>query len=88
MRRISLTSVTSAWRFQSCAAFLISLVATTMGLIYLPIDVAKDVRRKRSALHRPQLLRARNTLRDEQESQCIQSRLDEAQAEMLLREID
>lgn len=89
MRQISLTSVTSAWRFQSWAAFLISLVATTVGLIYLPIDVWPKAFVGTGLLFTvSSCFVLAKTLRDEHESQRIQSRLDEAQAEKLLREID
>lgn len=89
MRQISLTSVTSAWRFQSWAAFLISLLATTVGVFYLPIAIWPKAFVGTGLLFTvSSCFVLAKTLRDEHESQRIQSRLDEAQAEKLLRDID
>jgi hypothetical protein len=89
MRQISLTSDTGAWRFQSWAAFAISLLATTTGVLYLPISVWPKAFIATGLLFTvSSCFVLAKTLRDDHEAQRIQSRLDLAQAEKILREAD
>ena len=89
MRQISLTSDTGAWRFQSWAAFLISLVATATGVLYLPISVWPKAFVATGLLFTvSSCFVLAKTLRDEHEAQRIQNRLNEAQAEKILRDVD
>jgi hypothetical protein len=89
MRQISLTSDTGAWRFQSWAAFAISLLATTTGVLYLPISVWPKAFIATGLLFTvSSCFVLAKMLRDDHEAQRIQSRLDLAQAEKILREAD
>ena len=89
MRKISLTADTSAWRFQSWAAFLLSFSATIVGVLYLPIDIWPKAFVGTGVLFTiSSCFVLAKTLRDEHEGQRISHRLEEAQAEKILRDVD
>ncbi|MBZ8179562.1 YiaA/YiaB family inner membrane protein [Oscillatoria salina] len=77
----------SAWVFQVWASFLVSISATAIGIIYLPVDAwTKGFMGMGLAFTVGSTISLTKTTRDIYESKKIVSRLDEARIEKLLSE--
>jgi hypothetical protein len=77
----------SAWVFQSWAAFIISVSATALGITYLPVNNwVKGYMGMGLAFSVVSTFSLAKTTRDIHESKQIVSRIDEARVEKLLAE--
>lgn len=80
-------SHTAAWVFQTWAAFLLSTVGMTLGIIYLPVDIwVKSYLGMGMAFTVSSTLSLSKTVRDAHESKRILSKVEEARVEKLLAE--
>ncbi|HBL60078.1 MAG TPA: hypothetical protein DDZ80_16900 [Cyanobacteria bacterium UBA8803] len=77
----------SAWVFQVWASFMISISATAIGIIYLPVDNwTKGFMGMGLAFSVGSTISLAKTTRDIHESKRITARVDEARVEKLLSE--
>lgn len=75
----------TAWVVQAWASFIISVSATTLGVIYLPLDGwVKGYLGMGLAFTVGSTLSVAKTARDSHEAKKLLSRVDEAQVEKLL----
>ncbi len=78
---------TAAWIFQAWASFVISVSATTAGIIYLPVDGwVKGYMGMGLLFSIGSTMSLSKTVRDEHEAKKIAARIDEARVEKLLVE--
>jgi hypothetical protein len=74
-----------AWIFQTWAAFIISISATTIGITYLPVDGwVKGYLGMGFAFSIGSTISMTKTTRDEYEAKKLAARVDEARVEKLL----
>lgn len=86
--RVPLSSDTPAWRFQTWAAFVLSLGATTLGVIYLDVELwTKAYLGLGLWFTVSSTLALSKTVRDHHESQKIHTQVNEAQTERILRDM-
>lgn len=77
----------NAWVFQVWASFIISIFATSVGIIYLPVDAwTKAFMGMGLAFSVGSTMSLAKTTRDLHESKRIISRVDEARVEKILSE--
>ena len=77
----------SAWIVQAWASFIISLSATTIGIVYLPVDGwIKGYLGMGLTFTVGSTLSMAKTVRDVHESKKLTARVDEARVERLLAE--
>jgi len=77
----------SAWIFQSWASFILSVSATGIGIIYLPVDAwTKGYMGMGLLFTVGSTLSVAKTVRDLHEESRFTSRIDEARVERLLAE--
>lgn len=75
----------SAWIFQAWASFIISIFATSVGILYLPVDNwTKGFMGMGLAFSVGSTISLAKTTRDIHESKRITARVDEARVEKLL----
>ncbi len=80
---------TSAWVFQVWASFLLSLFATALGVIYLPVDGwIKGYLGMGLLFTVGSCFSLAKTIRDNHETAKLLSRLSEAKTERILREYE
>ncbi len=80
---------TKAWRFQVWAIFLISLVATTSGILYLNMDIwAKAFLAMGFLSTVSACFTLAKTLRDDHEAEKLINRVSSAKAEKILTEYE
>lgn len=80
---------TNAWIAQTWLSFAISVSATTLGIIYLPVDAwMKGYLGMGTLFSIGSTISLAKTIRDVEESKRITSRVDEAKLERLLAEYD
>jgi hypothetical protein len=79
----------SAWIFQSWMSFIIAISATTVGILYLPVDGwVKGYFGMGYLFTVGSTVSLSKTVRDIHESNKFMSRIDEAKLEKLLAEYD
>ena len=77
----------SAWIFQAWASFVISIFATSVGILYLPVDSwTKGFMGMGLAFSVGSTMSLAKTTRDIHESKRLTSRVDEARVEKILSE--
>ncbi len=77
----------AAWIFQAWASFIVSITATSIGIIYLPVDGwTKGFMGMGLAFSVGSTISLSKTQRDIHESKKIISKIDEAKIEKLLAE--
>lgn len=80
---------TSAWAFQVWISFLIALFTSTAGILYLPLPIwPKAFLGLGFFFTVAQSFTLAKTLRDQQESKRLLTRITEAKAEKILREFE
>lgn len=80
---------TNAWITQTWISFFLSLSATTMGILYLPVDIwVKGYLGMGFMFSIGSTVSLSKTIRDLEESKHILARLDEAKLERLLADYD
>ena len=80
---------TSAWIAQTWISFIISLSATTLGIVYLPVDGwVRGYLGMGVLFSVGSTISLSKTIRDVEESKRLTSRVDEAKLERLLAEYD
>jgi hypothetical protein len=80
---------TSAWIAQTWISFVISLSATSLGILYLPVDIwMKGYLGMGMLFSVGSTISLSKTIRDVEESKRMMSRIDEAKLERLLAEYD
>jgi hypothetical protein len=80
---------TSAWIFQTWASFIVATSATTIGILYLPVDHwIKGYLGMGMLFSIGSTISLSKTVRDVHESQRWLSRVDEAKLEKLLADHD
>lgn len=79
----------SAWIFQTWLAFILSLTATTIGIIYLPVDAwTKSFVGMGLAFSVTSTISLSKTQRDLHEGKKFTSKIEEARVEKILTEHD
>lgn len=79
---------TAAWRFQVIAAFVIAIVLTTGGIVYLPLNSwVKGYLMMGLYFTVSSAFGLAKTLRDHHESNQIVAKISEAKTEKMLREL-
>lgn len=85
MKSIGTQDHSSAWIFQTWASFILSVSATGIGIMYLPVDNwTKGFMGMGLAFSVGSTISLAKTTRDVHESKKITSRIDEAKLEKLL----
>lgn len=80
---------TNAWVVQTWLSFVISITATTVGIIYMPVDNwLKGYLGMGVLFSVGSTITLAKTVRDVEESKRMISRIDEAKLERLLAEYD
>jgi hypothetical protein len=83
------TTHTSAWVTQTWISFVISITATSIGIIYMPADTwIKGYLGMGMLFSIGSTIGLSKTIRDVEESKRMLSRIDEAKLERLLAEYD
>lgn len=78
---------TAAWMFQTWAAFILSTLGMTLGIIYLPVNIwVKSYLGMGLAFTVSSTIGLSKTVRDEHEAKRILSKVEEARVEKLLAE--
>jgi len=78
---------TAAWVFQTWAAFVLSTLGMTLGIIYLPVNIwVKSYLGMGLAFTVSSTISLSKTVRDEHEAKRILSKVEEARVEKLLAE--
>jgi len=79
----------SAWVIQTWLSFVVSLTATTVGIIYLPVDVwTKGFIGMGLAFSVTSTISLTKTQRDLHEGEKLTSKIEEARVEKILTEHD
>ena len=87
MKNVGNQEHSSAWIFQTWASFILSVSATAIGIIYLPVDNwTKSFMGMGLAFSVGSTLSLAKTTRDIHEAKRLTSRVDEARVEKLLAE--
>ena len=87
MERNMMDLDTQAWRLQVWIAFVLALSLTTVGVLYLPVDIwVKGYLGTGLYFTISAAFTLAKTLRDQHEREKITNRINEAKAERMLRE--
>ncbi|NJL92070.1 MAG: hypothetical protein HC916_21595 [Coleofasciculaceae cyanobacterium SM2_1_6] len=87
MKPIGFTRDTTAWVVQVWAAFILSLTATTIGVTYLPVDNwVKGCLGVSVLFSLSSSFTLAKTIRDNQEANKLNSKIEEARVEKILAE--
>lgn len=87
MKNLGNQEHSSAWIFQTWASFILSVSATAIGIIFLPVDNwTKSFMGMGLAFSVGSTLSLAKTTRDIHEAKRLTSRVDEARVEKLLAE--
>ena len=79
---------TAAWRFQVVLAFLVALGLTTLGVVYLPVEMwAKGYLLMGLYFTVSSCFALAKSLRDTYEGQRLANKITEAKTEKILREL-
>jgi hypothetical protein len=80
---------TTAWRFQVWASFAIAIVATTVGILYLPVEAwIRGYMGIAVLFCVGSSFTLSKAVRDEHEAKRLLAKIESAQAERVLRDID
>ncbi|MGR3275184.1 YiaA/YiaB family inner membrane protein [Acaryochloris marina NIES-2412] len=83
------TAHTSAWIAQTWISFTVSIAATGIGIIYMPVNTwMKGYLGMGTLFSIGSTISLSKTIRDVEESKRVISRLDEAKVEKMLAEYD
>jgi len=89
MRSVRLNSDTPAFRFQVWASFLIASLGTSAGIVFLDVDIwVRAFLGLGLWFTISSCMSLAKAVRDQHESEKITHKLDEAQAEAILREMN